>query len=180
MRSLLSNLNGRLLIVHLAAFWLFFYAFQTLAFLIDPVFLNPTFVHMNHLNFPDRYNYYVTFIHQLGNIGLLIAFIASWIISSKNRWHWINCTLVFLFLFTLGNVQIHGNYYVGWDHLSHIFLAPGKIFAPGSIWGYILNGGLMLVVACILFFWKRIVRFIDNGSYQKKNAPKGKRQIAKA
>lgn len=180
MRSLLSNLNGRLLIVHLAAFWLFFYAFQTLAFLRDAAFFNPAVVHINHLQFPDRFTYYVTFIHQLGNIGLLVAYIISWFISSKRGWHWINCTLIFLFLFVMGNVHIRGDYYLGWSHLAQFFLAPGKLFILGSKWSYILNGGLMLAIGCLLFFYKPLIRFIDRGNHAKKIAQKGKRKVAKA
>ena len=152
-----SKLNGRLIIVHLAAYWLFYYAFQTFAFLYDRGFFNPRYTAVFQAQFPERYKLDVTIIQQAGNIGLLVVYVISWFIASKRGWHWINDVLVFIIAFALGNLE-----WFGWDHLSPVFLAIGNSFT-NSIARFVSNGAIMVALGCLLLFSKSILRFIDRG-----------------
>ena len=160
----MKSLNARLILIHLVAFWLFFYAFQSLGFLHDHGFFNPAFDRVNRVTFPERYNADKTFVEQAGNLGLLLAYIISWFICSKRGWHWINGVIVFIIAFALGNAN-----WFGWDHLYKIFLTPGRIFPIGSIWRYWTDGLIMLLLGSLLFFLGVIKRYIDRGNPEYKN-----------
>jgi len=165
MRSLFSNLNARLIIIHLIAFWFFFYAFQTFAFLHDPDLLIPRLAAMIHVTFPQRFNFDKTLIEQLGNLGILVAYVISWFIASKWNWHWINGVIVFVIAFALGNLK-----WFGWDTLSGIILAPGKLFNKAVV-NILVNGTIMLAVGLALLLLKGVIKYINNGD------PKVKRKV---
>jgi hypothetical protein len=158
MKSLFSTLNARLIIIHLIAFWFFFYAFQTFAFLHDHTFFNPILERVNRLQFPDRYNFDKTLIQQMGNAGLIVAYVIAWFIASKWNWHWINSVIVFVIAFALGNLN-----WFGWDTLSVIFLAPGKLFGINTIGSLLTNGVIMLALGLLLLFLKNVNVYINNG-----------------
>ena len=155
--------NVRLILIHLAAFWLFFYAFQTLAYLHDRGFFNPMFDQVNRTVFVPRYNFDKTFVAEAGNFGLVLAYIISWFICSKRGWHWINGVIVFVIAFALGNLN-----WFGWEHLYVIFLAPGKMFDQGSAWRFWTDGLVMLLLGSLLLFLNSIKRFIDKGNLNTK------------
>jgi hypothetical protein len=175
MRSFFSNLNVRLIIVYLVAFWFFYYGTETLAFLYDRALAEPTLGSIIHITQKSRYESDEVFIRQMGNIGLLAAYVISWFVSSKKGWHWINGVIAFVIAFALGYLN-----WFGWDHLSGIFLAPGRIFKRTSAWNFIVSGSLMLAIGSLLFFWKKVQLFIDRGNYVNKKtieADKKKRRI---
>lgn len=164
MRRLLSNLNARLIIINLLAFWLFFYAFQTLAFLHDYSFLNLPSERFTRLNFPARVAADRNLVMQMGNFGLLAAYIISWFIANKKDWHWLNGVISFIITLTLCYFG-----WFGWRFLHVVFLAPQKLFAPGSMWGYLFSGLIMLALGLLVLFSKRIIRYI--GRYNSKDEP---------
>jgi hypothetical protein len=163
MKSLLSNLNTRLMIIDLIAFWLFFYAFQTLAFLHDHNFL--FLDHMARMNSIGRQDSDLVLVAQAGNFGLIAAYVISWFVANKRNWHWLNGVIVFIVAFTLANLR-----YFGWGFLGVIFQAPGKIFAVNSIWGFITDAVIMIGIGLLLLLSKRVIRYID-GNKADKNAP---------
>ena len=107
----------------------------------------------------------MAFIEQMGNIGLLVAYVISWFISVKRGWHWINGVIAFLIAFALGYYN-----WFGWDHLSGVFLAPGRLFGQTSLWNFLLSGSIMLAIGLLLALWKKVQLFIDKGSYIDKKA----------
>ena len=171
MRSLFSNLNTRLIVINLVAFWLFFYAFQTLAFLHDYDFLYLPSQRMVRLNFPDRRAADMNFIKQAGNFGLLAAYIISWFVANKKNWHWLNGVISFVITFTL---CFFG--WFGWSFLHSIFQAPGKLFAPTSMWGYLTCGLIMIALGLLVLLSKRVARYIDNYNSKNKPAEKDKKK----
>jgi len=162
MKSLLSNLNTRLIIIDLIAFWLFFYAFQTLAFLHDYNFLFLPADHMARINSSGRKDSDLLFVSQAGNFGLVAAYVISWFVANKRNWHWLNGVIVFLITFTLTNLR-----YFGWNFLHVIFQAPGKIFAINSIWSFITDGIIMIAIALLLLLSKRVIRYIEGSKADK-------------
>jgi hypothetical protein len=163
MRSLFSNLNARLIIIHLVAFWFFIYGFESLGFLHDHKFFNPLYDRINRVTFPDRYNADKTFVEQAGNIGLVLAYIISWFVCSKKSWHWFNGVIAFVVAFGLNYCN-----WFGWDHFYKIFLTPGRIFNVGSIWRYITDGGIMVVIGLLLLLLNIVIRFIEKGNPEYK------------
>ena len=165
MSKFFKTLNWRLIIIQLVSLWFFFYAFQTLAFLKDRAFADPTLNGIIRVSQKPRYAMDKTFIEQIGNIGMVLAYVLWWFVASKRGWHWINGVIAFIITFALGAYNL-----LGWDHLSDIFLAPGRLFRQTSIWNFLLSGGIMLAIGLFLLFWKKIQLFIDKGSYVDKKA----------
>lgn len=175
MSKFLQQLNWRLIIVHLIAFWFFYYGAQTLAFLKDIPFAQPDLNAIIKAAQKPRYEFDKNFIEQMGNIGLVLAYILSWYVSWKRNWHWINGVIAFIAAFALGYYN-----WFGWDHLSDFFLAPGRLFRSHPIVNFIISGGIMLILGLLLLFWKKIQRFIDKGQYVDKAAlaaEKSKRRV---
>lgn len=169
MRSLFSNLNARLIVINLVAFWLFFYAFQTLAFLHDYNFLYLPAERMTRLNLPARRANDMNFIKQAGNFGLVAAYVISWFVANKRDWHWLNGVISFVITFTL---CFFG--WFGWSFLHGIFQAPAKLFAPTSFWGYLISGLIMIALGLLLLLSKRVISFIERSESKNAAAGKGK------
>ncbi|MDR3693612.1 hypothetical protein [Mucilaginibacter sp.] len=173
MRSLFSNLNARLIIINLIAFWLFFYAFQTLSFLHDYNFLYLPSERMARLNLPARRANDMNFIKQAGNFGLVAAYVISWFVANKRDWHWLNGVISFVITFTL---CFFG--WFGWSFLHGIFQAPSKLFAPTSVWGYLISGVIMIALGLLVLLSKKVISFIEGAksknaaTYTGKNKPK--------
>ncbi len=163
MKSFLSNLNARLMIIHFIAFWFFAYAFFTLAFLHDYAFLHLSSEHMLLLNDRGRFIKDKEFIRQSGNFGLLAAYIISWWISSKKNWHWVNSVIIFVIAFALYNLG-----YLGWNLVHSFFQEPAKLFPVNSVWGYLTDGLILLAIGLILLLSKGIIRYIDHSTAKDK------------
>ncbi len=102
MSKFLQLFNWRLITIHLVAFWFFFHGVQTLAFLKDPSFGSPQLNAFIEAGQKPRYAIDKTFIEQMGNIGLLFAYVLAWYIAWKRGWHWLNDVLAFVIAFGLG------------------------------------------------------------------------------
>jgi hypothetical protein len=153
------------------AFWLFFYAFQTLAFLHDYNFLYLPSERMMRLNLPARRAVDMNFIKQAGNFGLLAAYVISWFVADNKNWHWLNGVISFLITFTLCYFG-----WFGWSFLHTIFQAPEKLFAPTSMWGYLSAGLFMIGLGLLLLLSKRVIRYIDGPNSKNNPADKGKKK----
>jgi hypothetical protein len=162
------------MVIHLIAFWLFAYAFFTLAFLHDYNFLHLSSERMLFLNDKPRFMFDKEFIRQAGNFGMLAAYIISWAISTKRDWHWLNSVIVFFVAFILYNLG-----YFGWNLFHGIFQVPGKLFPLNSIWAYLTNGLIMLAIGTLVFFSKRLIRYIEkDNKVHKKASPNHKKPVA--
>jgi hypothetical protein len=174
MKSFFSNFNVRLLIIHFVALWLFMYGFEVLAFSHDYKFLYYGTQRVMRLNFPGRFEADMNFIEQAGNIGLIIAYIISWSLSYKRNWHWINSTLIFVILFLLENLVVLKSPY-----LHSVFLGAGGIFKVYNLWAHIVLGIILLAVGVLLFFTKRIVRYISYETQKDKQKAKEAKRAAR-
>jgi hypothetical protein len=169
MRKFFSQLNGRLMVIHFIAFWFFIYAFQTLSFLHDYSFLYLGENSFNGERLPARFSGDMEFIRQAGNIGLLVAYIISWSISTKREWFWLNSVIIFVLAFVLKNFG-----WLGWKYLSHVFTAPGNVFKEHSVVSYWINGFVMLAIGLLIFFSKKLIRYIDAHPSNPKKTTTGK------
>jgi hypothetical protein len=164
MRSFFSNFTARLMIIHFIAFCLFIWAFETLGFLHDYDFLFSVAQHINRVTFRDQFNADLEFVVQAGNIGLLIAYVLSWIVSNKRNWHWINSVVIFVLAFLLKNFLLR-------SFLDKTFLTPGGPFKIYSISGHLLLGIALIALGSLLIFFKGIVLFIDRAEKKGKKSP---------
>jgi hypothetical protein len=165
MSSFFSKFNIRLILIHLAAFWCFFFAAETFGFLHDHLFLDSQYVQLRKAQFPERFQVDMTIIEQAGNVGILIAYVLAWFIATAKRWHWINDVIAFAIGILLGNKG-----WFGWAHLYKIFWAPGKIFVDNGFLSYLTDGLVMLAIGLAILYSKSLIRFIDNGQSKDKAA----------
>jgi hypothetical protein len=171
-RSFFSNFNARLMIIHFIAFWLFIWAFETLAFLHDYEFLFSITQTFNRINLRSQVNADLDFIMEAGNIGLLAGYVMSWIISTKKGWHWINSIVIFVLAFLIRNFLTR-------SFPDNILLLPGGPFRVYSIWAHIVLPIILIGVGLLLFFSKQIIRFIDPASRMDKKGASISKKSAK-
>jgi len=163
--NFLSKLNWRLILIHFVATWFIFHALWEFGFLYDYNYLEAISSRINEHNYRDFNNYrgldgeriskilYYAILTKLG--GVLGGFIISLLLSFKHKWLWVNSLIVLLMTFIL--FCLDRFYY---DHIRFITQAPGKIFK--SDWAHLITNGLiMLAIGLLLFFNKRLIRFIN-------------------
>jgi hypothetical protein len=172
MKSFLLNLNTRLLVIHFIAFLFFMYGFQILAFLHDYGFLY--YAHMKVVDLPHRLDFDMTIIEQSGNIGLIVAFILSYIISARNGWNWVNSVVVFLLTFLIENLI-----FLKWTRFHDFYLSPGGLFNVYSKGGHFVLGLILISIGVLLIFLKRIVRYISYDTMKDRNLAVAHRIAAK-
>jgi hypothetical protein len=166
MKSFFSKLNTRQLIIHFIASWFFIYAFDTLFSLYDYSFQYQSSSYLVSITAQQRYNTDILIVNEFGTLGLIIAYIISWWISSKHNWFWANSVIVLLIAFFL-----KGQDYLGWGMFKEIFLVPGKIFDLNSRGYLITNGVVMLAIGLFLLLKKQVINYIDKGVKREKKAP---------
>jgi hypothetical protein len=164
--NFLSKLNWRLMVVHFIACWFIYHAFWQLGYLYDYNYMEKV---MHQISFKGHQmkinNYQGLDGYRMGMISvnallisfgsLLLSFVISLLLSLKHKWYWVNSVVVLLTTITIFGLN---RFY--WDYLRPVFQAPGRLFK--SDWAFILtNGVVMLVIGLALFFWKRIIRFIN-------------------
>jgi len=158
--DILSKLNWRLLLVHMAACWFFIYAFR-LFFIMHDLAIIDVFVHNQHAikNLdPKRITNDAMWVAVGQVAGLLVGYLISLLVSIKYQWSRLNSLIVFLVAYFLWRFSLFG-----WEHLALIFLAPGSFFKDDTAWYYIINGAVMLAIGLFLFFSKWAVQFIEAG-----------------
>jgi hypothetical protein len=163
--NFISKLNWRLMIVHILACWFFFHALWQLGLLYDYSYLEEIRRHINEHNYKDFNSYKWLDGHRITMIqinailialgGLLAGFVLSLLLSFKHKWFWVNSVIVLLVTFGLFSID---RFY--FNYLRPTFQAPGKLFKAD--WACILANGLtMLAIGLLLFFLKRVIKFID-------------------
>ncbi|MGZ3872387.1 MAG: hypothetical protein ACXVJD_05695 [Mucilaginibacter sp.] len=162
MKTFLLKFNLRLLIIHFVAFWFFIYAFRTLSFLHDFGFLVTAPIEVR-LNETERLNFDREIAAQASLLGLVIAYIISWLISLKRDWFWLNSLAVFILMYALKYYNL-----LGWNILQNVFLLTCHVVGQNTRAFYIVNGAIMLGLGCLLLFSGKIKRFIDGGGPAKK------------
>jgi hypothetical protein len=166
-RNFFSNLNPRQLVVYFIANWFFIYAFHTLANLYDHSFLFGDYALQNRAFFTARFNTDILIIEECGVVGLIIAYIIEWRVSSKRKWFWANSVIVFVAMFLLYNYNL-----LGWSRLRPIAFALGQIFDSGSIAALITDFIVMITIGCFLLLHKSVINYIDRGvGNTKKRSP---------
>jgi hypothetical protein len=167
-----SILNTRLLVIHFIAFLLIMYGAQMFGFIFDYKFL--FLDHTNRINYPSRMDSDMAIVEQVGNFGLILSFILSWVISSRKNWHWINSIIVFVLTFAIENWVL-----LRWTKFHNIYLSPGGLFHVFSKWGHIAEGTILLVVGLSLLFLKAITRFISHDTAKDKEKAKAAKKAAR-
>lgn len=158
MKSFLSKLNIRLLIIHFIAYWLFVYGFDTLGSLYDFKFLYYSNAYLVSVVAKQRFNDDILIINLFGTGGLVIAYIISWQLSVKKDWFWANAVIILLLAFFLKSHD-----YLAWNSMKSIFLAPGNLIFNNSMPGVIVNAVIMIALGCFLLLKKQIIDYIDRG-----------------
>ena len=174
LKTHLTKLSWRQILIHFIAFWFFIYAFQTLSYLrsITKFDLLQKLIHSSKSEVYDYlkgkdyatgdliYYSYLSVLHGL--LGLVIAFVVAVLISKKRNWFWINSLIVFIVMYFLWR-----NEALGWIYLKKIWLSPGKIFHSAFL--YILSNGIILLsVGIFFFFFKGFNDFINKGNLREK------------
>jgi hypothetical protein len=166
-KSFFSKLNTRQLIIHFIASWFFIYAFDTLFSLYDYSFQYQSSTYLISITAQQRYNTDILIVNEFGTLGLIIAYIISWRISSKHNWFWANSVIVLLVAFFLKSHD-----YLGWGMFKEIFLVPGKIIFDLNSRAYLItNGVIMLAIGSFLLLKKQVINYIDRGVKHEKKAP---------
>ncbi len=172
--NFISKLNWRLMVVHFVAYWFLFEAFEYFAICYDYRFIydfsnqhhfsrhitNDDFRRMNVNDWKRILNDNMI-INLMPLISFLITFGLSLFISIRKKWYWVNPVFIFLFVLSLKVLWVRLKIEITpWTFLRFVFRAPGYLF-KGSVWHFIINGTVMLIIALSLFFWKRVNKFID-------------------
>ena len=170
----ISKLNWRLMVVHLVAYWFLWEAFEYFAVFYDYHFL-VTFYQHHHFSkhitddqfrsiSPNDIKRVISdrmMMSLFPLLGLITALVSSLITSIMKNRYWLNTVIVFvttialIVIWRLYKIQI-----TPWNYLQYIFDKPGYFFR-GSIWYFIADGSVLLVIGLCLFFLKPVIRFID-------------------
>ena len=170
MKEFLQKFNRRQLLVHFIATWFFMFSFQVLSFLhnLRLFLLIKSSVVNNQLDtasISSKYtaaaiNSYYFWTNSANNIGLLVAFVVSLIISVKRKWFLGNALLIVLLAYVL---EYYG--WLGWEWLGKVFWLPGMFFKD-PVYQYVINGFVLLLLGCCCFFLPPINQFINKRSKQ--------------
>jgi hypothetical protein len=170
LKTFISKLNWRQVLIHLIGTWFFMHAFQTLSYLYNTdliiVIRQPTEeLQMKSLResgttLPELIDF-TRVVNISNSIGLLAAFIVSLTISLKRHWFWFNSFLVFVITYLLNWFDLPG-----WSFLKNIFLTPGEIFRNTTL-EFLSNGIILLVPGLLCFFLKPVNKFITGGVHTK-------------
>lgn len=164
LRTFISRLNWRQVLVHFVAFWFFIYAFQTLSYLYDTKLIDT----VRQSNGQDTIKilgdsgttaadvtYFLLWTNASGFIGLLVAFIISLIISFKRHWFWMNSLIAFILTYLLYRFD-----FLGWTYLKPVFLYLGQKFNNSTV-EFLVNGIILLTIGLLVFFLQRPNQIIE-------------------
>lgn len=155
-RNLPLKINWRLIVMHFIAACLFIYAFKILVSLHDHKFVLNVIDLRNAGSFdPARLTCDVMWLNLSGPAGLVVACLISLFLCIKKGWHWANTLIVAIIAFLLDKFDL-----LGWSYLQSVFVAPGDLLNLPSPWYYLLNGGIVLAFALVMFFSKGAKQFI--------------------
>lgn len=150
-----AKLNWRLILVHMAACWFIYYAFNLFSFLNDVSFTEALLRHANMQQFsPQRITHNLIWESLEPQIAILIAFIISLVVTRLRHWYWVNSLAAFMLACLLCRFGF------AWHYLKIILLTPGDLFHT-VLWKLIINGSVMLAIGLLLLFLNGVARFID-------------------
>ena len=157
--TITSKLNWRLIVVHFAACWFFYYAFQLLFILHDFKFISPLLVSSKLPRNVDANRIAIDafWISMSNSIGLIIGLLVSLLISFKQHWFWLNSLIAFFMACLVCRFSI-----LGWDYLHHIFLLPGRVFKRDNSLRFLTDGIFLLGIGMLLFFSRSMINFINS------------------
>lgn len=166
LKTFISKLNWRQVIVHLLACYFLMYAFQTLSYLYD-IRLVEISRHYDQSTLTQEldkrkidHDYYADYLgyypFMMGLIGLLVAFVISIVIAIKRRWLWLNSFIAFVITYFLYRLNIPP-----WKIVAPIFRYPGQIITGSVKLEFIINGIIPLAIGMLIFLSKYSKRFIE-------------------
>jgi len=91
-----------------------------------------------------------------GLVGLVLAFVASFIISKKNGWFWGNSLIVFIAALLLFFFE-----HIGWNIAWRFLSFPGRKIANSIKVEFIINSILFLGIGLFIFLSGFSKRFIE-------------------
>lgn len=158
MKNFFLKLNWRLIVIHILASWLFLCAFREFVLMHDYSY-QYVYSHNNKAPDEDRIMNNLYWNALSGVVGLLVAFIISFILSLRKRWFWPNSVIVFILgiLSSPFILRLNAGYYIN-------YLLGGLITVP---WKEFMTIGIMLLLpGLILLLSKIFVRLIDKAAYK--------------
>ena len=159
-QQLHGKINWRHILVHLLAIYAIKQAAYQWAFLTDTALLDA--LRYNGTGYPvltaeEVAHRSLDLLKAAGifaSVGLLAGFVCSLVISINRKWSWLNSVLAFVIHLALSNLLLHT------DLLSfHWVPSPGSVLGS-SFLRHFVDGLLLLSAAMLLFFSKRVNRFI--------------------
>ena len=175
-QNLESKINWRQILIHAVAAWFFMAAFQTLSYLYDVNLVNilrqsnfetGTDILKKHGISTEEFTAFLLFTNFSALAGLLVAFIISLIISSRQHWYWMNSLLAFIVTYILFRFDL-----LGWEYLRKIFWYPGQLFKSTTS-EFLINGIILLSIGLLVFFLPRSKWFISKKSGNEKTSHPG-------
>lgn len=156
------------MLVHFVATCLFINAFRCFSYLTNTRLHDAMQMSSNDYDrFLRTYNYspgqimmYTECVMISWFLGLLVAFPISLFISIRKKWFWLNSLIPSLLI------------YLFWNYPKIIFLLPRTFLKHTSNQTTIFfftNGLMFLSLGIVVFFNKRIGRFICKGNSRKQN-----------
>ncbi|HEX5154594.1 MAG TPA: hypothetical protein VFW07_24275 [Parafilimonas sp.] len=167
-----SKINWRQILIHAVAAWFFMAAFQTLSYLYNvdliKILRQSNFetgtedVLKKHGISMEEFTAFLLFTNFSALAGLLVAFIISLFVSSRQHWYWINSLLAFILTYILFRFDL-----LGWEYLRKFFWYPGQLFTSTAI-EFLVNGLILLAIGFLVLFLPRSKRFISKESGEGK------------
>jgi len=155
----MHKINLRLITVHLIATFFIILAARQFAMLNDTGIVESVDKYgldegLKHLvkedNFSTRLAYFSLWINLSSLIGLLLAFIASLILTIKKKMFWLNALIVFIMAILLNRLGLYENKIIG-----TIFFSLGDLTSHfGLQYKFITNGTILTLAGLFMFLSK--------------------------
>lgn len=156
LKTFISRLNWRLILVHFLAFGFFIFAFQTMFFLTDVKLMDLILNHDAQSVFNELakrniapsevWKFFALYPFYSGLVGLVLAFVSSLVIIKKNGWFWGNSLVVFIAALLLFFFE-----HIGWNIVRRFLSFPGRAIANSIGVEFIINSILFLAIGLFIF-----------------------------
>ena len=172
--NLIYKINWRIILLHIVATIFIILCAQQFAKLndIEIIKLVDKYGAENALkqlqkdtNYPSRISDFLLWNSISNLIGLLTAFILSFIIIIKKKMFWLNSLIIFILGLLFIRLGLFKN-----QIINTLFYSFGDLFPNfGLLYKYIINGTILLIFALLIFFNRWINNFALNYLSNKKD-----------
>jgi hypothetical protein len=172
--NFIYKINWRIIILHIVATIFIIFSAKQFAILNDIEIIklvdryraeNAIKQLQKESNSPNRIEYFLLWNGMSKLIGLLIAFILSFIIIIKKKMFWLNSLIIFIIGLLFIQLGLFKNQIINTLFYSFDDLFPNF----GTLYKSIINGTILLIFALFIFFNKWTNNFALNYPTKKKD-----------